>query len=103
MAERLQMDLVEVLNFFFFLGSCDFGVDYDIQFLTDTQMKLLQDLRDFGIVYQRKKTSNRFYPTRLATTLTSGVFSSANVVSEAFIVVETNYRIYAYTSLTLSP
>uniref|UniRef100_A0A3Q4G0E3 General transcription factor IIH subunit 4 n=1 Tax=Neolamprologus brichardi TaxID=32507 RepID=A0A3Q4G0E3_NEOBR len=40
--------------------------------------------------------SRRYYPTRLAITLAAGVASNAG-----FIVVETNYRIYAYTNSEL--
>ena len=87
---------------------------------------MLSDLRDYGLVWQRKvgnhpskairpshaigdiqATPRRFSPTRLATTLTSslpplptatgagGVGSESK--GEGFIVLETNYRIYAYT------
>uniref|UniRef100_A0A3Q4G0N4 General transcription factor IIH subunit 4 n=1 Tax=Neolamprologus brichardi TaxID=32507 RepID=A0A3Q4G0N4_NEOBR len=53
--------------------------------------------------------SRRYYPTRLAITLAAGVASSSssNLASSAgtgdagFIVVETNYRIYAYTNSEL--
>ena len=71
---------------------------------------MLSHLKDFGIVYQRKATSDRFYPTRLATTLTSdaGALRGASFQNslqasdgKGFILVETNYRIYAYTSSTL--
>lgn len=104
---------------------------------------MLQDLRDYGVVYQRKMTSRRFYPTRLATTLTSdasairsvsktmdmvissakggaghkggnerpntsdsaasnGLLSSSFATeSSGFIIIETNFRLYAYTSSPL--
>jgi len=46
--------------------------------------------------------SSRFYPTRLATTLTSSappLVSSRHTNEEkGFIVLETNYKLYAYTS-----
>lgn len=52
---------------------------------------------------QRK--SRRYYPTRLAITLATGVATTSSCIPSAnpgagdagFIVVETNYRIYAYT------
>ena len=58
-----------------------------------------------------QKGSSRYYPTRLATTLTSGnsaVVSSAvsststttgedGATEQGFIIVETNYKLYAYT------
>lgn len=87
---------------------------------------MLSDLRDCGLVWQRKvgnrpreaitssqaadniqATPRRFSPTRLATTLTSslpplptatGVGSvGSESKGEGFIVLETNYRVYAYT------
>jgi transcription initiation factor TFIIH subunit 4 len=78
---------------------------------------MLEDLRDYGLVWQKKASSKRFSPTRLATTLTSlspplptsstsGTIRASSGTSVAlttgagqqgFIVLETNYRIYAYT------
>lgn len=84
---------------------------------------MLSDLRDYGLVWQRKvgqplrvasshgtdniqATPRRFSPTRLATTLTSslpplptatGAGGAGESRGEGFIVLETNYRIYAYT------
>ncbi|KAG0038900.1 RNA polymerase II transcription factor B 52 kDa subunit, partial [Gryganskiella cystojenkinii] len=122
MAESLNMDLVEVLTFFFQLGSLELGNDYSSETLTPTQTHLLEDLKAYGIVYQRKRGSRRYYPTRLATTLTSGtpvmLGSHTNATKIAavaaarkaeeeeeddhgFIVLETNYRIYAYTDSPL--
>ncbi|RUS19904.1 transcription factor Tfb2-domain-containing protein [Endogone sp. FLAS-F59071] len=88
---------------------------------------MLEDLRDFGIVYQRKKGSRRYYPTRLATTLTSGTTALTVSGSDSsigagskrrrgsvvgpgaddqenetgFVILETNYRLYAYTDSPL--
>ncbi|KAI8139463.1 RNA polymerase II transcription factor B subunit 2 [Fennellomyces sp. T-0311] len=125
MAEVLQMDLVEVLNFLFQLGSLELGENYSVETLTQTQQQMLEDLRDYGIVYQRKRGSRRYYPTRLATTLTSGSVAIAgaalkNVTAgdtsktatgitaageedseQGFVILETNYRIYAYTESPL--
>lgn len=77
---------------------------------------MLEDLRDYGIVYQRKKASKRYYPTRLATTLTSGnaalasatikhntdntesgVSTDSEAIDQGFVILETNYKVYAYT------
>ena len=46
-----------------------------------------------------QRTSQRFYPTRLAINLATGVSDSSaqSVGHEGYIVVETNYRICAYT------
>ncbi|KAG2190170.1 hypothetical protein INT46_003644 [Mucor plumbeus] len=123
MAEVLQMDLVEVLNFLFQLGSLELGENYSVETLTQTQLQMLEDLRDYGIVYQRKKASKRYYPTRLATTLTSGnaalagaaskhnagggvdtaleTKSTTEQIDQGFVILETNYKLYAYTDSPL--
>ena len=108
----MNMDSVDVLSFLFMLGSLELGQDYSKATLTPTQLHMLDDLSDFGIVYQRSSTSTRFYPTRLATTLTSdsGALRSVaagfdnalrTVDGKGFIVIETNYRVYAYTTSQL--
>ncbi|MCJ1431105.1 RNA polymerase II transcription factor B 52 kDa subunit [Xylographa pallens] len=111
-AEEMNMDSVDVLSFLFMLGSLELGQDYSKATLTPTQLQMLDDLSDFGIVYQHATTSSRFYPTRLATTLTSdsGALRSASAGfdnalrspdGKGFIVIETNYRVYAYTTSQL--
>jgi len=110
------MDSVDVLAFLFTLGSLEIGQDYSTTNLTPTQLQMLEDLNDFGIVYKPPNDGSRFYPTRLATTLTSDANTAAASLSttnsalpgggqstnqRGFIVIETNYRIYAYTSSPL--
>lgn len=98
----MGMDLVRVLSFVLQLGFCSFGIDYPCD--DDPQMnKVIQHFRELGLVFKRKGTSKRFYPTRLA--LSISIAGSPKVSSEEssdqFIVVETNYRIYAYTDSDL--
>jgi transcription initiation factor TFIIH subunit 4 len=50
----LEMDPVEVLHFLFMLGSLELGQDYSTSMLTDTQHTMLVDLRNYGLVFQRK-------------------------------------------------
>ncbi|EIM90946.1 transcription factor Tfb2 [Stereum hirsutum FP-91666 SS1] len=111
MVEERQMDLVEVLSFLFMLSTMELGRvrqfhDYSAESLSDTQKAMLEDLRDYGLIWQRKATSRRFSPTRLATTLTSslpplptasGTGTSGTGQTQGFIILETNYRLYAYT------
>ncbi|KAL6718433.1 RNA polymerase II transcription factor B 52 kDa subunit [Lecanora helva] len=106
-APELGMDEVDVLSFLFMLGSLELGLSYSKANLTPTQTQMLQDLGDFGIVYT-PSDSGCFYPTRLATTLTSdagglrsSTFASSSSANSGFIVIETNYRIYAYTNSNL--
>ena len=61
-------------------------------------LDLLAEFANAGIVnYERDKTF--FYPTRLGTTLNTGGLNSLQEQDrDGFIIVETNYRLYAYTS-----
>ncbi|KAI0806151.1 transcription factor Tfb2-domain-containing protein [Irpex lacteus] len=104
MAEERQMDLVGVLSFLFMLSTMELGRDYSVEHLSPTQTAMLEDLRDYGIIWQRKPSSKRFSPTRLATTLTSSSpplptssGSGSDGQRQGFIILETNYRLYAYT------
>ncbi|GEQ67792.1 hypothetical protein JCM33374_g1457 [Metschnikowia sp. JCM 33374] len=124
LTQDLHMDPVDVLNFIFILGSLELGKAYSVSSLSDTQLSMLPDLRDYGLVYQRSEGSSRFYPTRLATTLTSestGLQTPAMAVDRAVhdaeakesapatvettnsgqIVLETNFKLYAYTNSPL--
>uniref|UniRef100_A0A8D0HGQ0 General transcription factor IIH subunit 4 n=1 Tax=Sphenodon punctatus TaxID=8508 RepID=A0A8D0HGQ0_SPHPU len=96
------MDLVEILSFLFQLSFSTLGKDYSVEGMSDSLLNFLQHLREFGLVYQRKRKSRRYYPTRLAINLSSGVSGpTVDTHSQGFIVVETNYRIYAYTDSEL--
>ncbi|TFK94065.1 transcription factor Tfb2 [Polyporus arcularius HHB13444] len=104
MAEERQMDLVEVLSFLLMLSATELGKDYSTENLSATQKAMLEDLRDYGLIKQRTATSRRFSPTRLATTLTSSspplptsTGTGNGSQAQGFIVLETNYRLYAYT------
>lgn len=114
------MSETDVLSFLFMLGSLELGQDYTTSTLSPTQLQLLEDLSAFGIVYRSSKNAPTFYPTRLAVTLTSdsGALSSSESLTSStlssvapsagtsnagkgFIIIETNYRLYAYTSSIL--
>jgi transcription initiation factor TFIIH subunit 4 len=120
LSEKLQMDAVDVLSFLFTLGSLELGVSYTTENLTPTQAHMLEDLSDFGVIYRRPSDTSRYYPTRLATTLTSdspallntsmaaaalGVTpTGGNMVApqeteKGYIIVETNYRNISILSL----
>lgn len=117
-AKVFEMDPVDVLSFLFLVSSLELGLAYSIFSLNETQQRVLTDLETFGLVYIPKSESGEaldyFYPTRLATTLTSdssttlsatnatlGSSLSAAGAAKGFIIVETNFRVYAYTSSPL--
>lgn len=73
---------------------------------------MLEDLAEFGIIYRSSRNATTFYPTRLAVTLTSDAGAltqdssrqpsiGGGSTSKGFIIVETNYRVYAYTNSLL--
>lgn len=97
---------VEVLSFLFRLSFLEAGKEYSVskKSLSAAQIQLVKDLRQFGLIYMRKEISSRYVPTRLAVNLMSGVWDKfADEVSgtKSYIIVETNYKVYAYTSSEL--
>ena len=52
-----NMSLVECLNFLFQLSFSTLGKDYGTDGLNNHMLKFLQHLREFGLVYQRKRQS----------------------------------------------
>lgn len=101
MAEERNMDLVEVLAFFFTVGSLELGQSYKTADLSPTQLQMLEELGDYGLIYWPNKSAKYFYPTRLATTLTSTASPLLAMAGEreeqGYLILETNYRVYAYT------
>ncbi|KAK6456073.1 RNA polymerase II transcription factor B subunit 2 [Scheffersomyces xylosifermentans] len=126
LTQDLHMDPVDVLNFIFVLGSLELGKSYTVSSLSETQVSMLADLKDYGLVYQRTDSSGRFYPTRLATTLTSDSAAlktpsmaleqaleaseegaeqpaapEAPAGNQGTVIIETNFKLYAYTNSPL--
>ncbi|XP_058475123.1 general transcription factor IIH subunit 4 [Solea solea] len=110
-AQTRGMDLVEILSFLFQLSFSTLGRDYSVEGMSESLLTFLQHLREFGLVFQRKRKSRRYYPTRLAISLAAGVTTTSSSSSSlsttpgtgemGYIVVETNYRVYAYTTSEL--
>ncbi|MBE3041073.1 hypothetical protein IMZ48_00485 [Candidatus Bathyarchaeota archaeon] len=106
---------VDMLSFLFVLASLELGRAYDTEALAESRRNMLPFLVDIGLVLVPSHKPQQFFPTRLATTLTSSS-SALRSVSEGFaavagalpeggsapskgsIILETNYRVYAYTS-----
>ncbi|KAK3181617.1 RNA polymerase II transcription factor B 52 kDa subunit [Lecanicillium sp. MT-2017a] len=133
-AKSAASEAVDMLSFLFLLASLELGRAYDTNALTEKRRDMLPTLADFGLVYIPPQKRSMFFPTRLATTLTSGGSNSLRSISDSVsaatsaalapstsaqpssssgllgsgseqqagsVVVETNYRIYAYTQSTL--
>ncbi|ESN92698.1 hypothetical protein HELRODRAFT_69505, partial [Helobdella robusta] len=101
--ESNESDLVECLSLLLTINFLTLGKDYLTDKLSERQQIFLQHLREFGLVFQRKRKCQRFYPTRLAVNMISG---SGNEVTfdthkQGYIIVETSYRVSAYTDSAL--
>ncbi|EDW41597.1 general transcription factor IIH subunit 4 [Drosophila sechellia] len=107
--EERGISLPECLSMLFQLSFSTLGRDYSSEGMNSQMLTFLQHLREFGLVFQRKRKEGRFYPTRLALNVTSkeaAATASVAMDEEAtqdcgYIVVETNYRVYAYTDSPL--
>ncbi|KAF3026598.1 hypothetical protein G7054_g4690 [Neopestalotiopsis clavispora] len=112
---KAGLDHVDMLSFLFLLASLELGRAYSTDALTESRRNMLPFLVDFGLVFIPRNDNKSFFPTRLATTLTSSE-SSLRSVSAGFtaasegmaesqdknaVILETNFRIYAYTSSPL--
>ncbi|OWY99301.1 General transcription factor IIH subunit [Phytophthora megakarya] len=121
----------DILQFLFQISYCQTGEYYAVADLTDTQRLLLGDFIDFGLLFRKRPNSDRFYTTSLAVNLIFGGStgqkrSHVNLTSsfagvragiksqvdprqapavdhgaQLLVVVETNFKIYAYTTSTL--
>lgn len=112
----------EVLSLFFSLGCMQLGQasptssrmndiqlseqDYSASQSSPQASSALDELEHYGFIYKRNRDADRtkadqFFPTHLATSLTSGapsLHSQAETGDEKkFLILETNYKIYAYT------
>lgn len=106
-------DPVELIHFLFMLGHLELGTAYMTSNLSEFQLSLLQDLVEFGMIWQEAPGDAKFWPTHMATTLTKGSSlrnsaskgTSSNDVNDSdmtgFVILETNYKLYAYTSSPL--
>lgn len=100
--EKQKLDRPQVLRFMFRLGFLGLGQSYSKKTLTDAQKIIVHDLVEFGVLYHQKVTSSRFYITPLALFLSSKSASEGteerSVESKGFIVVETTFKVFAYTT-----
>lgn len=95
-------NMVECLTFLLQLNFSTHGRDYSTAGFSDTIANFLQTLREIGLIYQRSRKDGRFYPTRLVIDLASGLRDvKTDIHRKGFIIVESNYRLYAYTDSRL--
>jgi hypothetical protein len=91
-------DAAGILSLFFSLGCMQLGQGYSVSKSFPRHAAVLRDLEQYGFVYLR---NDEVFPTHLATALCSGDTTSSRSQSaddKRFLILETNYKIYAYTS-----
>jgi transcription initiation factor TFIIH subunit 4 len=121
---QVGMDSVDMLSFLFMLASLELGRAYDTDALPENRRNMLPLLADFGLIYIPPHNDRQYFPTRLATTLTSNSMAlrsvsagfaaatsagsaegaghgSSSTDQKGSIILETNYRLYAYTNSPL--
>ncbi|WWC88390.1 uncharacterized protein L201_003301 [Kwoniella dendrophila CBS 6074] len=90
-----------VLSMFFSLGCMQLGQDYSASRSFPGALSALNDLAQYGFIYRPAPESDQFFPTHLATALCSGDAAATrgqDADEKRFLILETNYKIYAYTS-----
>ncbi|KAM0904077.1 hypothetical protein ACQ4PT_018244 [Festuca glaucescens] len=74
---------------------------YSLNALTNVQRIAIRDLAELGLVkLQQGRKDSWFIPTKLATNLSSSL-SDSSASKEGIVVVETNFRLYAYSASRL--
>jgi transcription initiation factor TFIIH subunit 4 len=111
-------DKLKILQFLFHLGYCKVGKAYPTKALDPVVYRLMRaQLRLFGIVYvppmepgSQELSKKHYYVTPLGLHLTSKskarpLFRNPDVQQETsgYIIVETNYRVYAYCDTRNNP
>ncbi|XP_073106070.1 general transcription and DNA repair factor IIH subunit TFB2-like isoform X6 [Elaeis guineensis] len=100
-SEDRGVDPTDLICFLLELSFHTLGEAYNLNTLTDVQKHAIKDLADLGLVkLQQGRKESWFIPTKLATNLSVSLSDSSSR-KEGFVVVETNFRMYAYSSSKL--
>uniref|UniRef100_A0A0E0KWW5 RNA polymerase II transcription factor B subunit 2 n=1 Tax=Oryza punctata TaxID=4537 RepID=A0A0E0KWW5_ORYPU len=100
-AEERGVDPTELISFLLELSFHTLGEAYSLNTLTDVQRNAIRDLAELGLVkLQQGRKDSWFIPTKLATNLSASLSDSSSN-KEGFVVVETNFRMYAYSTSRL--
>ena len=93
------------LPFMFRLSFLQPGQSYALKSLTPIEKTMIKDLHAFGILYKPPeigdKKARSYYPTPLSENLSSSTLSASERSTTGFIIVETTFKVYAYTSSPL--
>ena len=93
---EMNLDLLAVIQFIFKLTLLEVGKGYDLLKMTPTQKVILDDFHTLGLCYIN---NNLFYPTQFTACLVKEIAHTST--ASKFIIIETNFKIYAYTTSEL--
>ena len=105
--KQSQTEAAATLSFLLQLGFRNLSEAYRVEALGPAERATLNPLAQLGLVYTfeaRQRGSTWVLPTQLACTLCGGasnLAAGAGGAAAGYIVVETNYRVYAYTASVL--
>ncbi|EYU31406.1 hypothetical protein ABFS82_07G063300 [Erythranthe guttata] len=99
--EEHGVDTADLISFLLELSFHVTGKAYNLNTLSDIQRNILKDLTDLGLVkLQQGRKESWFIPTKLATNLSISLADTSSR-KQGFVVVETNFRMYAYSTSKL--
>ncbi|KAK2976765.1 hypothetical protein RJ640_030115 [Escallonia rubra] len=100
-SEERGVDSADLISFLLELSFHVTGEAYNMNTLTDIQMNTVKDLADLGLAkLQQGRKESWFIPTKLATNLSISL-SDTSSRNQGYVVVETNFRMYAYSTSQL--
>lgn len=100
-SEDRGVDPTDLISFLLELSFHSMGEAYSLSSLTDVQRNAIKDFSVLGLVkLQQGRKESWFIPTRLATNLSVSLSDSSSR-KQGFVVVETNFRMYAYSTSKL--
>ncbi|KAF5756582.1 putative transcription factor TFIIH subunit p52/Tfb2 [Helianthus annuus] len=100
-SEDRGVDSADLISFLLELSFHVTGEAYNVNTLDDIQRTTVKDLADLGLIkLQQGRKDSWFIPTKLATNLSISL-SDASSRKQGYVVVETNFRLYAYSTSKL--
>ncbi|XP_047337644.1 general transcription and DNA repair factor IIH subunit TFB2 [Impatiens glandulifera] len=100
-SEERQIEPADLISFLLELSFHCTGEAYNTNTLTDVQKSVIKDLADLGLLkLQQGRKESWFIPTKLVTNLSISLSDSTSR-RQGFVVVETNFRLYAYSTSKL--
>ncbi|XP_026448498.1 general transcription and DNA repair factor IIH subunit TFB2-like [Papaver somniferum] len=100
-SEVRGVDSADLISFLLELSFHATGQAYNMNTLNPTQRSAIKDLADLGLIkLQQGRKEDWFIPTKLATNLSVSLSDSSSR-KQGFVVVETNFRLYAYSASKL--